>query len=697
MRILKSLRKKNIIPGDAKKTGLLKRAALFRSKSIKTKLVLTFALLIIIPVLLVTFVAINTYTSNLIEKAKENLTNATAQTNNYYEITLKQISQGYISQIVFDPKTTEFLKMNENDLETSSAAQKVLQNLVATYPDVINGGIILKDNNIVVGYPAYLNKEMQLAQTPWAQKISGSESGVWLDDHSEGLPSSYGDDYVLSYGKSLNGGIIVLDIKEDVFRDILSSVHVGDNARSYIITSRDRIITSRDNKTSDENLSIDSNPLLLKVKEYAQSEDRYVFTQSQWGETYIISYTKSETTGWLFITIMPESEITAVTKDIQKKVLIIGTILIVFAVLIGMQFSHNITNALKKLMDFMEKTQKGDLRNVIELKRSDEIGKLSDGLNEMISQIRELIVQSKEAVFQVDESSRALKTISNESMRSYSEVAKAIEDVAIGASHQAMEVQKMVESVALLADKINNAVNSTKQMGDISSGVLKMTSVGIESVNMLSTKAKETSEITESVVNEIRELNEYVKNIDKITGILENIADQTNLLALNAAIEAARAGDQGKGFAVVAEEVRKLAEQSNNSTKEIQGLIAKILNQTENSVNKVNQADKTIMEQNKMVEQTVRVFSEINNATTLFTENINKMLGIVADLAGVKDQVMTSINNIAHVTDHTAASAEEVSAHTQEQLGSMAVLDKTAQNLNYLANNLVSAMDKFKV
>lgn len=524
-----------------------------------------------------------------------------------------------------------------------------------------------------------------------------SESGVWLDNHDEGLPSSYSDAYVLSYGKAIRGGMIVLDIKKDAFKEILSSVNVGDNTKAYIITNNNKIITPIGHVLSQEESNIETNPLLKTVKEYAQTNDSLVFTQDHGGESYITSFTKSKTTGWLFVTMMPESEITAVARDIQKKILMIGIVLILFAVLIGILFSLNMTKALKKLMDHMEKAQKGDLRNVIELKRNDEIGTLADGFNRMISQIKALVIQSKEASKHVESSSNNMKSISNESAKAYTEIAKAIEEVAIGSSNQAAEVQSIVASATLLADKINNAVNSTKLMGEISGNVVKMTSTGIESVSTLNAKAKETNEITENVVNVIGELNEYVKNIDKITIILKTIAEQTNLLALNAAIEAARAGESGKGFAVVADEVRKLAEQSNNSTREIQALIAKILRQTEYSVDMVNKAGATIMEQSEMVDQTSHVFAQINDATAMLTANIEEMLGIVADLDEVKDHVMTSISNIMEVTDQTAASAEEVSASTQEQLGSMAELDKTAQNLNNLAHELVTAMDKFKV
>lgn len=137
---------KTSVPGGEKAGSSEKKKAIlsfFDMKSIKTKLVMTFALLIIIPVLLVAVVAINTSSSNLVEKAKEILTNSTRQTNNYYEITLKQISSSIINQILYNPQTTEFLNMSDNNADKTSSAQKVLQDMVATYYDLIDGGIIL--------------------------------------------------------------------------------------------------------------------------------------------------------------------------------------------------------------------------------------------------------------------------------------------------------------------------------------------------------------------------------------------------------------------------------------------------------------------------------------------------------------------------------------------------------------------------
>ena len=672
--------------------------------SLKIKLVSIFVILIVFPVFLVAYIAVSTSNSDLISNAKVNLSNATAQTLNYYEITLKQIEQGYINQITFDPAATDYINGKSHNGSSSANAMKVIQNISANYPEVINSGVIIKSNGDALGYPAFLSKEMKLAETKWFKTISESEKGVWLNEHNEGLPSSYNKEYVLSYGKALKNydskgisGIILLDIKENAFQDILSSVHVGKNARSYVITNNQRIITGKTDKISKEDARLDTNTLLQKSLEYSKERETSVFVQKYKEDNYIVSFTKSKTTGWIFVTAMPMSEIAAITKNIQLRVAFLGVILIIFSILIGILFSLSITRALQKLMDNMGSIEKGDLRVIIQSDRADEIGKLAEGFSKMLSQIKNLVIQSKEAASQVKTSSNKMLAISRESARASSQIAQAIEEVAAGSSRQALEVESSVENVVRLAAKINNAVESTKVMGSTSEDVRGMTSNGIKTMDMLKKQAIETNRITENVVMEMGKLNQYVKGIENITAMLKTIAGQTNLLALNAAIEAARAGDSGKGFAVVAEEVGKLAEQSDSFTKEIQSLVAKILNQTQSSTDMVRRADLTIKEQSDMVGETTQVFSEINKATDLLTTNTGMMSGIVNDLDKFKEQVMSSMESISVVSEQTAASTEEVAASTQEQINSIDELDKTAKSLDALAQNLVSVMEQFKL
>src|SRR5690606_11213777 len=216
---------------------------------------------------------------------------------------------------------------------------------------------------------------------------------------------------------------------------------------------------------------------------------------------------------------------------------------------------------------------------------------------------------------------------------------------------------------------------------------------GIEAINDLNAKNEQTNKITSDVVETINELNMYVKNIDKITLVLRNIAEQTNLLSLNAAIEAARAGEAGKGFAVVAEEIRKLAEQSNKHTKNIQAQLNTIYKQALSSAELAGEAENIIREQNSRVAQTTELFEKISRTTAEMTEDIVTAGTMIDDMDKFKEKVLISMENISAVSEQVSASTQEVSASTEEQLASIEELNNMAAKIKKLADDLRTQME----
>jgi methyl-accepting chemotaxis protein len=178
---------------------------------------------------------------------------------------------------------------------------------------------------------------------------------------------------------------------------------------------------------------------------------------------------------------------------------------------------------------------------------------------------------------------------------------------------------------------------------------------------------------------------------------LRNIAEQTNLLSLNAAIEAARAGEAGKGFAVVADEIRKLAEQSNKHTRDIQAQLNTIYKQAQSSSELAGVAENIIMEQNSRVAHTTELFSKINSTTSEMTENIVNTGEMIEDMDTFKEKVLTSMENISAVSEQVSASTQEVSASTEEQLASIEELDNMAVKIKKLADDLKASMDRFTI
>jgi hypothetical protein len=192
-----------------------------------------------------------------------------------------------------------------------------------------------------------------------------------------------------------------------------------------------------------------------------------------------------------------------------------------------------------------------------------------------------------------------------------------------------------------------------------------------------------------------QEVISNIKKTDEILKFVSDVAVSSNLLGLNAAIEAARAGEHGRGFAVVAEEIRKLAEQSNTHTKEIQLLLENINKHAQSSVQLVNNAENTILEQSGMVASTAEIFSNISNTTQVMTHNIGDAGRLINDMNTFKEKVLTSMENISSVSEEVSASTQEVSASTQEQLASIEELDNMSGELNQMANDLIGHMDEF--
>jgi len=223
------------------------------------------------------------------------------------------------------------------------------------------------------------------------------------------------------------------------------------------------------------------------------------------------------------------------------------------------------------------------------------------------------------------------------------------------------------------------------------------TQKGISSIDELSKKANETTNITSKIVNDIRSLEEHSKSIGKIIGVIGGISDQTNLLALNATIEAARAGEMGRGFAVVADEVRKLAEQSMNSTQEIREIIEETQLKTTEVVEIAKKSEEIVSTQNQAVTNTIAVFQNISSSMERLTAKVTEITSGIADMIKNKDEALLAIQNISAVSQQTAASTEEVTASTQEQLSSIEELSSYAEELSETSKKLSESISKFKI
>ncbi len=388
-------------------------------------------------------------------------------------------------------------------------------------------------------------------------------------------------------------------------------------------------------------------------------------------------------------------------NDIKVRInilLIIVIITVLGAVLVGYILTINIARPIKALTTIAGRISEGDLTQQIpKIRSKDEIRELGHAFSNMVLNLRTLIVNVNDASQELVASSEELAASSEEVSKVSEQIAITVSELARGASEQAVSSEKgnakildTVEGLARIAEDMSNSEKIMQQAKEV---VKK----GEDSVRYQEQKVKENNETSLEVADAISELSDKSQEIGKILEVIRSISDQTNLLALNAAIEAARAGEAGKGFSVVADEIRKLAEQSSFSVKQIDTIIREVQSGVNSAVVKMDKSKAVANEQSASLVNTVAAFDNIADVV----ENINSKIVMVAersqDLSRNAVQAGDEITGIASVAQQTAASTQEVAAATEEQSSTVHQITDAAEGLTQLALQLQDSIRKFKV
>ncbi|ABB14986.1 methyl-accepting chemotaxis protein [Carboxydothermus hydrogenoformans] len=306
----------------------------------------------------------------------------------------------------------------------------------------------------------------------------------------------------------------------------------------------------------------------------------------------------------------------------------------ILAMIIGYFITNPIIVAIQKLRETVHKVEEGCLNCTVDIKQADELGELATDLNNMVEKLNSLI-----------------STISTELENLYGisdQVASVAEQVSRGATEQAAQVQGATTAVDEIVQGIQEAANQAANAARVSEETMAQAQTGAKTVDQLSASM-------EKINREIKRLGSNISRITEFLAVIEDIAEQTSLLALNAAIEAARAGEHGRGFAVVAENVRKLAERSAKSTKEIEQLVFEIQKSSQETFAAINDG-------NEMVGKNKDAFNQILNAVNSVVAMIEEIAKHGNEVAERANRTMEMINSISAVIQETAATTEELAA-----------------------------------
>ncbi len=385
-------------------------------------------------------------------------------------------------------------------------------------------------------------------------------------------------------------------------------------------------------------------------------------------------------------------------SDRTVRLSIIAAILsALISILIAYLSASRITKPLVKVANMADLVANGDLTITSNIKRQDEIGRLSNSFNKMTLNLKELIHNIDENSEHLASSSKQLSESAIQSSEASSQVANSITDVAKSAAEQletSNATTRIVEEISASIEEVSASIQEISDQSQVASDKARL---GSETVTKAIKQMNDIEETVNTSARVVTRLGEKSHEIGEIIDVISGIADQTNLLALNAAIEAARAGEQGRGFAVVAEEVRKLAEQSQDATKKITDIVSEIRNDTDNAVKVMKDGTEEVKLGTKVVDEAGITFNEITSMVEHISNHIGEISIAVDQVANGSEEIVTSVRRIDSLSEATAEEAENVSAVTEEQSASMEEIANSSEVLSKLSVDLRDLISKFKI
>ena len=386
-------------------------------------------------------------------------------------------------------------------------------------------------------------------------------------------------------------------------------------------------------------------------------------------------------------------------SDLYQKSIILFGIVILISILSFLVIQNLVIKRINRLTGILKDISEGDgdLTKRVDIKSKDEIGRMAVYFNNFSDTIHGIISSVKEVTKRVSRASEELADNSHHSAAAAEEVAQTIDEIAKGATSQAESTVEGSDELVRLGELIEENKRQVEVFRELSNRINGLVSQGLNIIDKLTETTEESSDAANSVYQSIMKTNESSGRISEASSLITSIAEQTNLLALNAAIEAARAGEHGKGFAVVAEEIRKLAEESTDSTKVIDDMIKNLRQDAARAVETMKRVEKILKDQFESVSLTGSKYREIAEGMDKSKETVEAITETGIQMEQKKNGVLDTIQVLSSIAEENAAATEQVSASIQEQTASIEKIANASEGLSELSLELHSTIERFKV
>lgn len=426
----------------------------------------------------------------------------------------------------------------------------------------------------------------------------------------------------------------------------------------------------------------------------------YEFSSDDWGNL-ICAYTPikdaSGNVAGILASDFPADNMIIQLNKLRSSIIIIVSIVMLFGILTSEALAFILVRSLNKLKSRAELVKEGDLTVKFDKTGSDEIGVLAQSFEDMVKNlltvINEIKNNTKNVVCEIDDLYRSF----SETSKRTEEINQVINEIAAGALKQTGSVDEVSRSMDEVFKQVKKSVDCANLVSQSSSQAMADTSQAMEIFKTSIEKVVTVNKTVEHTSTIIKELENKSKEISSFSETISQIARQTNLLSLNAAIEAARAGEHGRGFAVVANEVKVLAEQSNEASEKISKIASSMRMETSNAIKAIQAG---VIQANEGVTAVTKVdtyLAELEKSSNGAYRGVKEIIDGISLIENVCKDAINRVYGLADISRNFSAGSQQAAASTEEQSAIMQQINESIDNIKEATYCLNEVVNKFKI
>lgn len=511
-----------------------------------------------------------------------------------------------------------------------------------------------------------------------------------------------------SYGKILNQNLIVSTMNMNADRLGATFGEAGlkgmDSSYFYIINAEGTIIYHPNPEMLGQKPDIPAIANILKEIETIEpgsAPEPGSFHYTYEGSTKRATYFVTEKYNVTVVLCADESEIFATLNRVMGKAALLCCFLAIILGISGYFSVAKMIHPLRTVTDVVgnlaEMDFKEDERLVKIGKRNDETGVMARAIITLRKSLIDVVTEIKRQSSLLYSTSEHLSASAAQTSGTVQNVERAVSDIAAGANNQAAETQKATNDILLMGTMVEDTSSQVTSLHNTADFMRSSSDTASQTLTELDAVNRHAIDSIDIIYKQTLTTNESAMKIKEATSLISSIADETNLLSLNASIEAARAGDAGRGFAVVASQIQKLADQSNDSARQIDDIIYTLLEDSQKAVQTMEEVKGIITRQSENVSKTGEVFSKVQGGISDSIQGVDEIADRTNQLNAARNNVVDVVQSLTAIAEENAASTQETSAAVNEVANIMQEFSAHAAKLQEIAHTLEANVDIFQL